>query len=174
MEAAMMGNGLPDAVNLDTLSAVLFETSFGHVWVWHLLAAALLLGVLSILRGSIRNLAANALIGGIAIALVVTLAWTGHAVMRSGSAGVTDLAAQMIHLLAGSAWLGSFPALGYILYRSQGEHAGAWRAAAHYILPRYSRAGYFAVGLILLTGCLNSWRLVGNVDGLIGTATAAF
>src|ERR1700757_734810 len=89
--------------------------------------------------------------------------------MRNGFAGVADLATQMIHLLAGSAWLGSFPALGYILYRSQGERAGAWRAAAHYILPRYSRAGYFAVGLILLTGCLNSWRLVGNVDGLIRT-----
>jgi putative copper resistance protein D len=168
-EAAAMGNGLPDALNPRTVAAVLFQTEFGHVWVWRLLAGALLLGSLLSLRGHRWNTRAIALVGGIAVFLAGSLAWTGHAVMRSGEARWTDMAAQTLHILATSAWLGSLPALGYILYGTRFDQLGAWGGLAREILPRYSRAGYLAVGIIAITGSLNSWPLVSGIAKLADT-----
>jgi putative copper resistance protein D len=168
-EATAMGNGLSDALNLRTLSAVLFETAFGHVWIWHLLSAVILLCALLLLRGTGWNAAAVGLIAGIAAFVVASLAWTGHAVMRSGWTGQVDMAVQTLHVFAASAWLGSLPALGYILYRARFDHGGTWRRLARDILPRYSRVGYLAVGLIMLTGSFASWRLVASVAELAGT-----
>jgi putative copper resistance protein D len=37
------------------------------------------------------------------------------------------------------------------------------------MLPLYSRAGYAAVGAMLLTGLLNSWFLVGSIAALSST-----
>jgi putative copper resistance protein D len=168
-ETAAMGNGLSDALNLQTLSTVLFETEFGHVWIWHLLSAVVLLCALLLLRGNGWNAAAVGLIAGIATFLVASLAWTGHAVMRSGWGGRADMVVQTLHVLAASAWLGSLPALGYILYRARFDHVGTWHRLARDILPRYSRVGYLAVGLIVLTGSLTSWELVANIAVLAGT-----
>lgn len=105
--------------------------------------------------------AQNVLLIGLSAALVASTAWAGHAVSRSGVAGLILLSVQVIHLLAADAWLGSLPALGYVVYKAQGDREGAWRATARYVLPRYSQAGYAAVTLILLTGTVNSWFLVG-------------
>lgn len=169
LEAVMMGDGWSDALSARTLSAVLFQTVFGGAWIWHIaFGAAALAIVLSVRRGFQRR-GRNVLLLCLAAAIVASTAWAGHAVMHSGSAGLTQLSAQVIHLLAASAWLGSLPTLAYILYKAQrGQHNG-WAAAARYILPRYSRVGYVAVSLILATGCVNSWFLVGSIHALVDT-----
>jgi copper resistance protein D len=169
IEAVMMGNGWADALNPHTLSAVLLQTEFGGAWTWHLAFGVAALALILPVRRNIHDTAQNFLLVGVSAALVASTAWAGHAVMHSGAAGLAALTAQVTHLLASSAWLGSLPALGYILYRAQGDRQGAWRAAAQYILPRYSRMGYLAVGLILLTGCLNSWFMVDGIDAFLGT-----
>jgi putative copper resistance protein D len=169
VEAVIMGNGWSDAVNLDTLSTVVLRTGFGQVWTFHLLAAVVLLCVLLSFRGNSQRGAPATLILAVATVLIVTLASVGHSVMRSGSAGRADLTIMVVHVLAGAAWVGSLPPLGYLLHKARGDRQGAWRAAARGILPRYSRAGYFIVGVILLTGCINSWRLVGNIHALVST-----
>jgi putative copper resistance protein D len=169
LEAAMMGNGWADALNIGTVSTVLFQTVFGSAWVWHLTFAAVALAlVLSVQRG-FHNGAQNILLISLAAALVASSAWAGHAVARSGVAGPILLAMQVIHLLAAAAWLGSLPALGYVVYKAQGDREGAWRAIAQDVLPQYSQAGYAAVALILLTGSVNSWFLVGSVHALFST-----
>jgi copper resistance protein D len=89
--------------------------------------------------------------------------------MRNGWAGRTDMAVQTMHILAASAWLGSLPALGHVLFEARGNQTGAWHAVARDVLPRYSRAGYAAVGLIFLTGSFNSWTLVANIHDLVGS-----
>jgi len=168
LEAVMMGNGWGDALNTQTLFAVLFRTVFGRAWIWHMAFAAGALVIL-LIRRDFQNRNRSALLLCVAAAVVASTAWAGHAVMNSGSAGRTQLLAQVIHLLAASAWLGSLPTLAYILYKAQrGQHSG-WAAAARYILPRYSRAGYVAVSLILATGCVNSWFLVGSIRALVDT-----
>jgi copper resistance protein D len=169
IEAVTMGNGWADALNRQTISAVLFQTEFGGAWTWHLAFGVAALALILSVRRNLQDTTRNILLVGVSAALVASTAWAGHAVMHSGAAGLAALTAQVTHLLAISAWLGSLPALGYILYRAQDDRQGAWRAAAQYILPRYSRMGYVAVGLILLTGCLNSWFMVDGIDALLST-----
>lgn len=160
LEAAIMANGWDAAFDPDTLAAVL-GTAFGRAWIWHLgFGAALLVLYLPPLAPDLRT-ALGALLGA---GFVASLAWAGHAVMRPGLSGVL---VQAVHLLAGGLWLGSLPALFRLLGMAPTrERADALRR----ILPLYSRAGYGAVALVLLTGILNSAFLVGSPGALVGTA----
>jgi putative copper resistance protein D len=169
IEAVTMGDGWTDALNAHTISAVLLQTEFGGAWSWHLAFGVAALALILSVRRRLLDTAQNVLLSGVSAALVASTAWAGHAVMHSGAAGLAALTTQIAHLLATSAWLGSLPALGYILYRAQDDPQGGWRAATQYILPGYSRMGYLAVGLILLTGCLNSWFMVDGIDALFST-----
>lgn len=169
MEAVMMGNGWADALDAQTVSAVLFRTVFGRAWSWHIAFGAGVLAVLLLARRRVRNQRKNVLLLSLSAAVVASTAWAGHAVMGSGSIGRLQLSVQVIHLLVASAWLGSLPILGYVIYRAKSDPGHGWVAVAQYILPRYSRAGYVAVGLVLLTGCANSWFLVGSVHALVTT-----
>ncbi len=134
--------------------------------IWHLILAAALLGLL-IPAGESR--ARDIVLAGLAAALVASLAWAGHAVMASGGAGVARLTTQVVHLLAGALWLGGLPPLGFILARARTDRHGAWVALAHQALPHFSLAGSLAVALLFVTGCLNSWFLVGHPRALVDT-----
>ncbi len=165
IEAAIMGGGWDRAADPGTIATVFTQTAFGRAWQWHMGFTAALLVILvavPVLRRTGWILVAIAL----AAAQVASLAWAGHAVMRPGALGVAN---QAVHLLAGAVWLGSLPPLFFLLGRARQAPTGAWQAALRAVLPRYSRAGYAAVGLVLLTGCLNSWFLVGSWHALIAT-----
>jgi len=163
LEAAIMGGGWDEAVNPDTVTAVFLRTQFGRAWQWHMGSAAALLVVLFAVPKLLRQLGRNLLAIALAAAQVASLAWAGHAVMHPG---VLPVANQALHLLAGAAWLGSLPPLYFLLGRAS---AGAWQTALRAVLPTYSRAGYGAVGLVVLTGCVNSWFLVGSWHALIAS-----
>ena len=169
IEAGMMGGSWSDAANPRTLSEVLFQTMFGHVWLWTLASAAIVLLVLSAPRGRSHVALSTVLIAGLSVVLLASSAWTGHAVMHSGLAGIIHLTVQVIHVLAASVWLGSLPALAFVLHKARTEGQTEWRNNAQDILPRYSRVGYLAVGLIVLTGCLESWFMVDSIDSLFST-----
>ena len=165
IESGLMGGAWSDAVDLQTLGAVLFQTRFGHVWLWTLASAAALLLVAFLSSGGRSTI----VVAGLSAILLASSAATGHAVMHTGIAGATHLTAQIIHVLAASVWLGSLPALGFALRKGRLEGQPEWRNAVRSILPRYSRMGYVAVAFILLTGCVNSWFMVDSVDALFET-----
>ena len=166
LEAALMGGGWEQAIDGETIRAVLLETTFGKAWIWHLGFAALLVAALLPAAPAATG-GGRVLFLALATGLVAGLAWAGHAVMVPG---VTHVGVQILHLLAASLWLGSLPALSYLLHRARSDAGGAWRRALAVILPRYSLAGCLAVAAVVLTGCLNSWFLVGGFAALIGTA----
>jgi copper resistance protein D len=162
LEAAEMGNGWGEALDPGTVSAVLFETLFGHVWLWHLGIEAALIAALIVLRG-MRAMILVLLLGA---AHAVSLAWAGHAVMSGGAA---PLIVQAIHLLAGGLWLGSLPALFHLLARARRTPSYALAGAVRVMLPRYSRAGYGVVSVLVLSGVGNSIYLVGSLHMLLAT-----
>jgi putative copper resistance protein D len=159
LEAGMMGNGWDKMVDPATISAVLFQTVFGRAWCWHLGLGAALVGLAASGRAG-----TGPYVAALATAHLASLAWAGHAVMRPGLSGVLVMA---IHLLAGGLWLGSLPALYHLASLGRVRGAAEARAALRRMLPLYSRAGYGAVGLVLLTGVLNSLFLVGSLRALL-------
>ncbi|MFJ3485341.1 copper homeostasis membrane protein CopD [Pseudomonas sp. NPDC090202] len=146
--ADMAGNW-HDAVDRQTLSAVLGSTFFGRVWSLHLLLALLVL--LLSLRGAQhaprRLLLLNAL-------LLMTLAPVGHGAMFDGLTGWLLIANQAAHLLGVASWLGGLCMLAVLL-------RGAGGVDLHTVLLRFSGIGYGLVALIVATGLINIRALTG-------------
>ena len=77
------------------------------------------------------------------------------------------LAAAIAHRLALSVWLGGLPAL--ILLIGVGTIGEDTRHFAGAILRHFSRVAIVAMLIILVTGGILTWYLVGNFPGMIGT-----
>jgi copper resistance protein D len=138
-----------ESVSLDTVRAVLQETRFGELWIAR--AGLLIAAALVPWRG-----AATMLVG---LALVITAA-PGHA-GATGSALQTS--ADAIHLLAVGAWLGGLAPFSKAIMRPRPL------AATERDARRFSRLGAICAALILATGGINGWYLVGNLHALVGT-----
>jgi copper resistance protein D len=149
----------------DTIGKVLFGTSFGQVWCWHLVFALLLIGTCVVRRASWRIPAILVL----ALLLLVSLGWTGHAVAEQGPAQCIHQINQMVHLLAAGLWLGGLVPLAWLLGRARSSSGTAWISAARDVVPRFSQMGYAAVALLAATGAINTLLLVGSTQALVGT-----
>ena len=146
--AGGMGSGWGDAINPSTLWLVLRMTVFGHVWALHLVLGTLLLAAVFLAGTSFRFV-----VIGLAAFHLASLALTGHAMMESGAAGFMRAFAQVLHLSGGSAWIGALLPL-LLCLRRAGE-ATASRLAIH-ATRSFSRLGYPAVALVVLSGFWNS------------------
>jgi copper resistance protein D len=152
------------ALDWKTISTVLLDTSFGRVWRWRLLIAALLVVVCAVRRVQPGyRVALSAL-------LLASLGWVGHAADEPGAAGVVHEINQSVHLLAGGIWLGGLVPLLWVVARAQRSRSQEWVLLLRGALPQFSHMGYAAVAFVALTGIINTILLVGSIDGLTGTA----
>ncbi len=83
--------------------------------------------------------------------------------MDEGGRGWLHLAADVIHLLAAGGWLGAIAALLLLLRSSMAASPDSLRHA-HGALERFSGMGTLIVGLVLATGIVNTWLLVGPAN----------
>lgn len=92
---------------------------------------------------------------------IATLIWSGHAAATEGTLGLIHRGADILHLLAAGAWLGAIVALGWRMVRvgRRGASSGELRGA-HRALSDFSVAGTVIVGLIVVTGVINSLMLI--------------
>ena len=88
-----------------------------------------------------------------------SFAWMGHGAATQGAAGWIHLAADILHILAASAWLGALAMLVLWLTRKDARPPGA-------LLRDFSAAGILFVGVILATGIVNSLFLIGSLTAL--------
>jgi copper resistance protein D len=167
--AVSIGDGWVDALNEETLAAILFNTEFGRVWIWRLAISALLIFALLIARRSDWTPRINMFVASLAAALLASLAGVGHAAMHEGARGAIHQAAHATHLVAAGTWVGGLVPLGYLLGKAAFERTGEWAAFAVHALPRFSRVGYFSVSLVLLSGCLIGWQMIGGLSDLFET-----
>lgn len=160
--ASRMAGSASAALDWKTIATVLFDTSFGRVWCWRLLIAALfvaLCAVRSIQPG--YHVAVSAL-------LLASLGWVGHAADGRGAAGLAHEINQSVHLLAAGIWLGGLVPLGWLAWMAR-SGSQRWHALLRDALPQFSHMGYAAVALVALTSIVNAILLVGSIDGLTGT-----
>ncbi|MGH6868581.1 MAG: CopD family protein, partial [Methylocella sp.] len=115
-------------------------------------------------KTSISNLAlmAAAEIAGVGL---VAFPFNSHPVTLDQQ--VVGLLASVAHRLALAVWAGGLPAL--ILLIGAGEVPDDTRRLAAVVLRRFSQLATVAMGVLLVTGVLLTWYLVGNFPGIIGT-----
>jgi len=162
---ANMAGSAAAAVDPDTIGKVLFATSLGRAWSWHLVFAMLAIGVCLAPRVHWRMQAILAL----SFLLLVSLGWVGHAVEGQGVTRLIHQINQMVHLLAAGLWLGGLVPLAWLLGRVRSPPGAAWISLARDVVPRFSHMGYAAVALLAATGAINTLLLVGSAESLVGT-----
>jgi copper resistance protein D len=131
--------------------AFLLATGFGRVWLLRLVAlGALLLWAASRGGGRPNRWHADA---GLSGALLVSLAWVGHAGAGEGADAFAGMFAYGCHVLAAGAWLGGLLPLSFALANAR---AGGDRERLCVALERFSRLGQAAVALILASGIVSA------------------
>jgi len=172
VSASMSGRPLSQAVTTEIVGTVLTRTVFGEVWLVRLVLMVLLAGALLLshrrARAGIHGLRLTG--AGLAACLLITLAWSGHAIGTERSTRALHLAADGAHLLAAGLWLGALVPLLYVLGRARSPALSGWAALAGAATQRFSTLGVFAITTLLVTGVINAWFLVGSLPALVETA----
>lgn len=153
-QTAVMAGSLSEAVKPASLSFVITGTALGLAMVAR--AAIALLGLVAALALTPgRGLWAVMAVVGLVVA--ASFAWTGHGAATEGPGGGLHLVADILHAVAAALWLGALAALSVLLWRRTAPDD----LAIHRSLQGFAGLGTFAVVLLVLTGLVNSWFLVG-------------
>ena len=101
--------------------------------------------------------------GGVALSAP---ALVGHT--RAAAPKVLSIGADVLHLLAGSVWLGGLVGLALTLPELSGR-----RVAAGAVLARFSGVAAALLTALVATGSLLAWRIAGSWDDLVGSGYGA-
>lgn len=106
--------------------------------------------------------AVRALALALAALAVGAPALTGHT--RAASPELLVVGTDVLHLLAGATWLGGLVGVAVVLVdlAARGEHGAA-------VLARFSGIAAGVLALLVASGSVVGWRVVGSWDGLFGT-----
>ncbi len=153
-QTAVMAGSLGEAVKPASLSFMVTGTALGMAMVVRAAVALLGLVAVVVLKPG-RPLWALMVAAGLVVA--ASFAWTGHGAATEGPNGRLHLVADVIHAVAAALWLGALAVLTLLLARrSAPDDVGV-----HRVLHGFAGLGTFAVGLLVVTGLVNSWFLVG-------------
>ena len=157
--AAIADQPIKDIFAGPLVSEVLLDTQFGQVSLLRLMTAA----ALSICVGMPRGRWVSVTLATI---LLATLAWLGH----SGAApNILFTAADALHVIAAGVWLGGLVPLALLLAALRRQNDAESVSTATEVVRRFSALGVAMVATILFTGLLNTWNLVGSVQGMVDT-----
>lgn len=163
--AGDMAGSWADAATPDILQAVTFETRFGHLWIARLVVLLALIAVQALAHPSRTR---DGILAVLAAGFAASLVGVGHGMTGAGHGAEVarvHMLADMVHLLCAAGWIGGLVCLGLLLHRavSGRETPDVARAAVR----RFSVMGYWAVALVLISGCINALVLVPSPASLI-------
>ena len=141
---------------------ILVETAIGTAWIVRMLALAIVLAAALALDRYPTAMRIAVLLA--ASAAIATLVWTGHAGATEDVWGTIHRLSDIVHMLAASIWVGGIASFGWLLFRPLGMRESTSLAVAHRALKQFSRVGTLVVGLIILTGLINSQVLIGAAN----------
>lgn len=163
--ASMSERPFAEVMSSSLLLTVLQETQFGQVCEIRMLLSLVLAACLVYHRFALANW--FALAAGVGVAAAI--AWTGHAGSTPGELGSVHLTADVLHLIAASAWVGALAPLILTLAAARGDRALAWPSLARSATERFSTLGVLSVATLAATGIVNAWILVGSFHALLST-----
>ncbi len=146
---------LADALNVEAVWSVLTGLQVGVALGVRLVLTILFLLMLLVMPDGKAKRFGLLGIGGL---IVAGFAWSGHGAASEGAWGLVHLVSDILHLLAAAIWIGALVALTGVLARaSTPQDVGL----AGNDLKAFSNLGTGAVGVIVVTGLINSAVLVG-------------
>ncbi|MBO9502177.1 copper homeostasis membrane protein CopD [Brevundimonas sp. A19_0] len=153
-QTAVMAGSLSEAFKPASLSFMVTGTGLGMAMVVRAVVAILALVAVVALKPG-RVLWGLLVAAGLIVA--ASFAWTGHGAATEGPGGPLHLVADIVHAVAAAVWLGALAALTILLLRRTVPDD----LAIHRALHGFASLGTLAVGLLVMTGIVNSWFLVG-------------
>jgi putative copper resistance protein D len=165
-QTAIMAGSVAAALMPESLKAVVTEMELGRASVVRAAAAG---GAALVLLLPIASMPRWSMVAGLGAMATGSFAWMGHGAATEGIGGLVHLLSDIVHSWAAAAWIGALCAFVFLLARPE-RSAEALRVT-HRALRRFSGVGTGLVGVLLGTGLLNSWFLVGpeNVERLLTT-----
>jgi putative copper resistance protein D len=159
------GETIGDAISNNALN-VLTETQFGRA-----IAARLFLAILIIFTLVRRSRWDRT--GWIAVLLAVCfaggLAWMGHSGAGEEFTGGVQVTADVLHVVAASAWLGGLIPLAYLFVLAVRPTSTALPVEIGDTTRRFSNLGVLSVATLLITGVVNTVFLIGSAGVLVGS-----
>lgn len=137
---------------------VLTETGFGRIAFMRVGLLALSIAVIVILTSTRIFWIVQSMLG---MLIVASFAWTGHGAYNSGLEGFVHTTADILHLVAAGIWIGALLPLGVLIWRSVHAQTATGAQSTLESLDRFSGIGPMVVAVLVLSGLVNSWFLVG-------------
>lgn len=157
VQTTSMAGSLAFALQPDSLRAVALEMPLGRAALIRAGAGALAVVALIAVPKGPRLWAVLAFVGAVAAG---SLAWMGHGAAKEDASGRLHLFSDVLHSVAAAAWLGALPCfLLLVVTRPREVREGA--DLTHHALKSFSGVGMAAVAVLVGTGLVNSWFLVG-------------
>lgn len=153
-QTAVMAGSLSEALKPASLSFMVTGTDLGMAMIVRTVVAVSGFVVVVALK---PGRALWGLTIGAGLIVAASFAWTGHGASTEGHGGLLHLFADIVHTVAAALWLGALAALTILLVRRTAPDD----LAIHRALDGFAGLGTLAVGLLVLTGAVNSWFLVG-------------
>jgi putative copper resistance protein D len=170
--ARITGGSLWELPGIDSIGVAIIQTQFGQLWTWRLGLMLLFTSASLFARVQGRSLLWNSsawkYVGlVIAILLLASLAWAGHAGATIGAERPIHLTVDATHLVAAGLWPGGLLPLTLLLIRASRSKDPSLPLVAASITRRFSAVSLFVVSALAATGLTNSYFLVGSVPALV-------
>lgn len=162
-QASVLAGSMSEGLKPETLSAVVTGMNLGKAAVVRAAAAVLAAVLLLILKPGRTSWIAAAALGAVAAA---SFAWMGHGAATEGPGGSVHLVSDVLHSWAAAVWIGALVAF-LLLLRARTPSPEA-TVALHRALHGFSGVGTLLVAILVATGAVNGWFLVGleRLEGL--------
>lgn len=149
-QTAMMTGTNLNELNWDGLSLVLLETQWG----WGA-SARLALGLM--ILAHLLFVPAGRVMLALTVLVMASFAFTGHGAATEGAIGLVHVIADVLHLVAAGIWIGMLFVFLALAVTAQEETLRPF----HKWLEGFSGVGSVLVSVLIVTGIINTYFLVG-------------
>jgi putative copper resistance protein D len=149
-------------IDPDSLQTVLLQTQFGHLWACRA-GCCLILGILLFVGSH------EVAIAIFSFAILASLAAAGHAGAIVASVGALPIVGDIGHLSAAALWPGGLVPLLFLLLGQYRAVDQSTRMFVADVVRRFSGLSLVVVGLLVATGLLNTYFIVGSPRALVTT-----
>jgi putative copper resistance protein D len=168
-QTIVLAGSVQDGLQPDALGAAVTQMSFGKSSLFRAVTASLFVVAFALVRPGRAGWWIAVLAGGL---ICASFSWMGHGAATKGPEGLLHLTSDMLHTLTAGVWIGALGAF-LILLATDVRQSDAGREALHRALQGFSGLGSALVAVLVATGLINSWFVIG-LAGLPRLWTSAY